>query len=371
MHIFHVIVGLNNGGAESFLFRLVQQQIRTSKTVTVVSLTGLGSMGHRFIDSGVNVVCLDLQGLTDFFKVALRLRKLFVVHRPSIVQSWMYHSDFISSIALLGLGISHIWSVRCTDIPKGSILTYFLMRCCAAISHFMPDKICYVAQSAMLSHHKNGYSKSKSVVISNGYDFSVFKVNHQARRDIRSKLDISDDSILFGVLGRFHHDKGQDLLLDALKTLNLSEFKLALIGTGCSYDNPALVEHINKLGFSSNVQLLGNQDNVIDYLSALDVYIMPSRTEGFPNALAEAMAISLPCIATRVGDAELLSNGNAILCDPAIESIAQAIEKVLSLSEIERRALGNSASAYVKSTFSIVSVENQYSKLYSNTVESK
>lgn len=371
LHIVHVIIGLNNGGAEHFLYRLVQSQINAGKAVTVVSLSGLGSLGHRFLDLGVSVNCLDLHSVSSFWKVVKQLRQIFKTSQPSVVQSWMYHADFLSSIALCGLKTKHIWSVRCTDIPKGSRLTYVLMKFCAVMSYLCPDKICYVANAAMLRHHQHGYDKNKSIAISNGYDFVDFKLQQQARQEIRAKLDISPDCIFFGVLGRFHQDKGQDLLLEAFARVKLDNVKLALIGTGCSEDNEALIEDINRLGLAANVKLLGNQSKIIEYLSALDIYIMPSRTEGFPNALAEAMAMGLPCIATRVGDTELLCNGHAIICEPDVESIAESIKKMLSLAEIEKKMLGESAAAYVRASFSIASIEKQYSKLYSNIVGSE
>jgi glycosyltransferase involved in cell wall biosynthesis len=143
-----------------------------------------------------------------------------------------------------------------------------------------------------------------------------------------------------------------------------------LVGTGCSSDNVELARIIKRLGLEDNVLLLGNQTEVIDYLSAMDIYIMPSRTEGFPNALAEAMAMSLPSIATRVGDTELLGNGSVMICGPDVMSLKHSITEIINLPAAERNALGVSASAFVREKFSISSIEKQYSSLYSNLMGS-
>lgn len=370
MNVVHVIIGLNNGGAENFLYRLVRCQSNNGKKITIISLTDLGSLGARFIDLGVVVHCLYFQGLHSVPRVLIDLRRILKNISPDIVQSWMYHADFLSSLATLGLKFKHIWSVRCTNPPKGSRLTFLIMKLCAKMSKFFPDRICYVATSAMLSHENHGFCSAKSVVISNGYDFSTFKVDYKARAEIRENLDVSADTLLFGVLGRFHYDKGQDLLLKALSTIGMKNFKLALIGFGCSKENAGLLKNIESLGLKDNVILLGNQSDVVGYLSSLDFYIMPSRTEGFPNALAEAMAMGLPCVATNVGDTEMLCKDTAILCEASADSIADSILKMKSLSEAEQKDLGFAAAAHVRERFSITNIEKQYSQLYSELVGS-
>ena len=123
MNVLHVIVGLNNGGAENFLYRLVRCQISSGKVVTIVSLTDLGSMGRKFIDLGVVVHCLNLKSIITMPSVIIALRRTVKKVAPEIVQSWMYHADFLSSLAMIGLNKRQIWSVRCTDTPKGSRLT--------------------------------------------------------------------------------------------------------------------------------------------------------------------------------------------------------------------------------------------------------
>ena len=244
------------------------------------------------------------------------------------------------------------------------------MKLCSGISYFGPDKICYVANAAMLSHQKHGFCKGKSIVISNGYDFSSFQVDHQARKEIRKKLGISSDTVLFGVLGRLHFDKGQDMLLEAFSSLRNDKLKLALIGAGCTDANVAFADVVQRFGLKDSVKLLGNQSNIIPYLSALDIYIMPSRTEGFPNALAEAMAVGLPCIATNVGDAAVLANNFVLLTQPDSDSLAKAIDEMLQMTELQRQALGISAATWVRRAFSIDTIEQQYYQLYLQVLES-
>jgi len=99
--------------------------------------------------------------------------------------------------------------------------------------------------------------------------------------------------------------------------------KCLLIGKGLSPDNDALMARIAALGLEDRVVLAGQRKDIPSVMNALDLHVLSSSSEGFPNVLAEAMACGTPCISTNVGDAmEIL--GDASLCCPAQDSRALA-----------------------------------------------
>lgn len=371
MKIMHVIIGLEASGAELFLQRLAQKQQGRYDDVLVVSLSSDGVLAEPLRALGVKVFALELKSITGFPGVILRLRRLIRTEAPDIIQSWMYHADFVTSIAVLGLKHRLIWSVRCTHVPAGSKITYAVMKLCAYLSNLIPKKICYVAESAMLNHHDKGYNKNKSIYIPNGYDFASFQFDENKRKHYRNLIKLTDDTLLVGAVGRFHQDKGQDLLFNAFKLqlTTLPNLKLLLVGRGCDSNNDALVTLLRKLALEDAVILVGEQTDVAGWLSAMDVYVMPSRTEGFPNALAEAMAVGLPCVATNVGDATILANRFALLCEPTVISITQMLGKMLAMSVESRTDIGNNAAVWVRKSFSISAIEQKYHQLYLQTLE--
>ena len=372
MKLMHVIIGLEASGAELFLQRLVSRQVADNHHVIVISLTTEGKLTASLRALGVTVIALGLEGIWSIPKVLWLLRRLVIDRQPDIVQSWMYHADLLCGLALTGLKQKLIWSVRCSHVPAGSRLTYGIMKLCAYLSRFVPDKICYVAEAARINHQEYGYRCDKGVTIPNGYDFSTITFSYEKRLYFRSLLEVDDAIMLFGVVGRFHPDKGQDLLLQALGAMqhSLADFRLVLIGRDCSPDNQCLTGLLKKFDLEQKVILVGEQQDISGWLSALDVYVMPSRTEGFPNALAEAMAVGLPCISTQVGDAAILADKHALLCKPEIGSISSAIQHLVIWSAEKKGQVGRGAAVWVREAFSIDEIERKYYQLYVKLLES-
>lgn len=373
MNIIHVIVGLPASGAELFLQRLSFEQRNANYHITVISLTTEGTLGEALRSRGVNVLFLGLSGVLSVPLVVYKLRKHISNIRPDIIQSWMYHADFFSSLAMFGLNKKLIWSVRCSNIPAGSYFTLALMKICSLLSYVSPARVCYVAEASKVFHQSQGYSPKKSITIANGYDFSSLVYSEKKRNSFRESLSLDKHVTVFGLVGRFHKDKGQDILLEAFSKLkaDISNYKILLVGRECNNDNHQLVNLINSYGLDENVILLGEQNDISGLLSAMDIYVMGSRTEGFPNALAEAMSIGLPCIATNVGDAALLADKYAILSEANSNSLADAILAVVKMPVEQRKMLGIHAADHVRKSFSIVEIKKLYDQLYHSLLEKK
>ena len=132
-------------------------------------------------------------------------------------------------------------------------------------------------------------------IVYNGIDTNRFKYNEEIRKRIRTELGLSDNFVLIHT-GRFIDQKNQSFVLDIFKAIKQKcpKSKMVFLGTG------DLLREIEKkaesLGIKSDVFFLGVKDNVQDYLSAADCYIMPSLYEGLPVAAIEAQCSGLPCV---------------------------------------------------------------------------
>jgi glycosyltransferase involved in cell wall biosynthesis len=331
--ILHVIAGLGDGGAEGVLARLCLHSKQLQHVV--VSLTDKGKYGNILSEAGVPVYYLNMKpgelSLLKFFK----LTRLIKAEQPSVVQTWMYHADLLGGVAARLAGVRRVfWGVRMSNLERGKSKrsTILIARFCALLSNFLPEKIICCANKALTVHADIGYAPLKLLVIPNGYDLTLFKPNVAAGANVRSQVDLAIDEFVVGMVGRFDPLKDHFNLLQALALVAQKQisFKCLLIGKDLSPENDMLVSKAAELGLRESVVLAGQSTDIPAVMNALDLHVLSSCSEGFPNVIAEAMACGTPCVSTDVGDAlEII--GDTQLCCPARDprALAELIAKMV------------------------------------------
>jgi glycosyltransferase involved in cell wall biosynthesis len=209
------------------------------------------------------------------------------------------------------------------------------------------------------------------VVIPNGFDFSNLTATAEQRIAFRRECNFSDDELVIGCLGRFHQVKGQDNFVKAAAIVAPGHIKVRFLmaGADCDEHNANLMSWIHEHNLQNFFVLLGERDDVSVCLAAMDVFCMPSRTEGFPNGLGEAMAMGLPCVATEVGDTRVLVGDTAILVPAQDEqALAQGLLEVIDLSVDQRYQMGQRAKARVMTEFYIEKACERFTAVYQEIV---
>ncbi|MBC7488667.1 MAG: glycosyltransferase [Glaciimonas sp.] len=372
--IIHVIVSLNVGGAETMLKRLIMSSPESIPETVVVSLTTLGVIGESLRTHGV---CVRTLGMSSFLHspIALwRLIRLIRQYRPEIVQTWMYHADLLGGLAAHMAGNWHvIWGIRTTDISTGGCSATAIVRWfCARLSTWVPSVIVCAAEASRQSHIAVGYDATKMVVIPNGYNFAWLKASFEERQSLREQCDITQNDVVVGSLGRFHSDKDQENFVRsaALLAQEYPQLRFLMVGRDLAWDNTQLVDWIVSTGFKERFVLLGERKDVPQCLAAMDIFCLHSRTEGFPNVLAEAMAMGLPCVTTDVGDAAmLLADTGVVVPQGDAMALAQGVEKLLAFDQKARHALGMRAKARVEAEFSMARARERYEEIYRQILE--
>lgn len=365
--IVHVITDLDVGGAEMMLYRLLSSSVgSTDYQHIVISLTSQGPIAAQLKARGFVVFDCGLVSLKKMPAAIMRLRRLLQQLQPDIVQTWMYHADFIGGLVARWCGYRNIiWGIRSTQVPINSRLTGLLVKINARLSYLLPKKIVCVAQAALESHRQFGFDDKRMLVIGNGIDLDEFF------KGIDSNLSVEKTPSLpriIGCVGRYHADKGQDLLVQSFAQLlpQQPDLRLMLIGRGCDSANQQLVTLLKQLNLEHAVDLLGERQDIAALLHTMDIYCMPSRSEGFPNGLVEAMACGLPCVATDVGDARLLGDGVVQFVAPAsVSELTRGLQQMLEISPAARLSLGQQAAQRIKQQYSIDVVRSQFEALYS------
>ena len=368
--ILHVITSLSTGGAEAMLFKLIAGMGSKIYDPTVVVLMDSGVYGPRLRSMGIPVHTLDMQRGRPSARSIMKLRKIVVNCQPVLIQGWMYHGNVAAEIARV-VGQSRaatVWNIRhsINALEDEKPLTRFLIRLGAKLS-LRPARIIYNSGASAVQHECIGYSSRNRVVLPNGFDTDVFHFSDAARQRIRAELRICDDQFLIGTVARNHPIKDlQNLIQSAIlvcrKQTNL---RFVLVGSGVDSSQPDLNDPIEAAGLQSHIQLLGERTDIPEIMSAIDLFALPSRSEGFPNVIGEAMACERPCVATDVGDSAHVMGEYGIVVPPR-DSIAlsNAILKVAAATKEQRSEVGRKLRNRVVEQFALPQIVDQYQQLY-------
>lgn len=368
--IIHVITGLDIGGAETMLYKLLSNIDRTKFEPRVLSLADIGLIGKKIEKLGISVRALGMKrGVPDpryVFRLAVILKK----EKPDIVQTWMYHADLIGGLAAkLIRNIPIVWNIRHSNLdPEGNKKTTILTaKACATLSKTIPKKIICCSEASFKVHSELGYKEEKMIVIPNGFDLEVFKPDAEARYSVRRELRIPDDVAIIGMGARFDPQKDHKNLITAARILCRSNKNIHFIlcGDGITNDNKQLTKWIQEYNLQVNFHLLGRRADIARITTAFDIASSSSYGEGFPNVIGEAMACEVPCVVTNVGDSAYIVGDTGIVVPPKNPlAMAKAWEKLIKLSAEERKILGKLARKRIEDNFEISSVVNQYEALY-------
>ncbi len=335
----------------------------------VVALTDMGKLGEQIQSNGMEVYSLGMRSVFGIPLVLWRLVHLIQMSRPDIVQTWMYHADLLGGLAARMAGNRYvIWGIRTTDVrAEGRFATAIVRWLCARLSSWIPSAIICAAVASRQAHIAVGYDAKKMVVVPNGYDFSWLKASFEERQSMRNQCRINQNEVVVGSLGRFHMVKDQKNFVRAAGLLapQCSKLRFLMVGRGLDWDNTQLVDWIDRSGCKDRFVLLGEREDVPQCLAAMDIFCLHSLTEGFPNVLAEAMAMGLPCVTTDVGDAAmLLADTGVVVPKDDSAALAQGMERLLALDQDARNALGMRAKVRVEAEFSMARARERFEVIY-------
>lgn len=368
--ITHVIVGLDVGGAERFLCRLIDaHRNHPEYEHRVISLTGKGVLGPTLEASGIPVNTLGLRRLADAPRTYRRLVRLLRAHRPDVLQCWMYYADLLGGLAARRLGIRNVlWGIRNSHFESGGTrLKRAIRKVCAWGSHRLPTTVVCVADSALDVHARAGYDRSRMQVIHNGYNPADFTYSSTHRQQLRDALGIADHTLVIGSVGRYSPAKDHAAFIRAAAIVGerMKHLRFLLVGRGLTQDNQEVAALISATGMPERFLLLGERSDVAACMSAMDVFCLHSKTEGFPNVLGEAMCIGLPCVSTDVGDARVLLGETGMTVDGATpDDLARTLSDMLELPPVQRLALGAQARQRILDHYTLGHAVRKFEALY-------
>jgi glycosyltransferase involved in cell wall biosynthesis len=336
MKILYIITQADGGGAQNYTLALAKH------------FNGAIAAGHRAgSDSASNEagkLFIDAQraGLKTFELKHLKrkidpwqdvlavweIRELIKTYEPDIVHLNSSKAGILGSFAAIGLKKKTVFTAHgfiFNELLSTGVKNFYLSL--EKIASGYRDHIITVSEADRKSALKIGLIKAdKITTIHNG----IGQINFLPRDDAKKQLNLFADKFIFGCVANFYKTKGVGILIDAVSMLNdeiKNHCQFIVIGDGSEFENFKL--KIENLHLQGNIKLLGKMENASKYLHAFDCLIMPSRKEGLPYALLEAMQAGLPIIATNVGGIPEALGDAGILIDPENpQALAEAIVKI-------------------------------------------
>lgn len=368
--IIHLITGLDQGGAETMLYNLLVHMDKARFENTVISMKDEGVFGKKIKALGIPVYCLHMRAGKLSLRNISQYRNLIRAIHPDIVQAWMYHANFFSVLARFFLPKHQIFfNIRTTvdGLQKAQKSTYFIVKMNAWLSRFA-DVVINNSRVSSAQHAKMGFSKDNNMYIGNGFDAARLHPSATIYTEFRAVRRYSCDTQIVAMFARYHPIKNHVRFLEMAKILNetySNKIVYVMGGIGVDRENAELVAAIEALGLTNHVLLLGNVD-VQHYLPAVNVVVLPSSREGFPNIIGEAMACGVPCVATDVGEIRnLLANKGYTVPVNDINALANSVIKLLSLPHSAYQSLSSQCAEHIRKFHSIQFVARQYEKIYS------
>ncbi|WP_138435100.1 glycosyltransferase family 4 protein [Marinobacter shengliensis] len=341
MKVLHVITSLDSGGAEGVLARLCRAD--PSNAHHVISLMDEGVYGLPLRQAGVQVYCAGMPRGKLTVKGLFRLWRFIREARPDVIQTWMYHADLLGGLLGRLAGVrSIVWGIRNSDLEPGksSRSTILVAKLCARISFWLPARIAVCAERAAEIHARIGYCTGKMTVIPNGYDLANFKPLPSSAKTIRQEFQIPASDVLIGMVARFDPFKDHGNLISALAQLDERgvNFRCLLVGDGMDSGNTELLRLIEEAGLEKRIILTGRRADIPVVMNALDLHVLSSLSEAFPNVVAEAMACGTPCVSTDVGDASLIVGDTGWIVPPGNSDKLAAALQVATNEIVETEA---------------------------------
>ena len=298
--------------------------------------------------------------------------------KPDIVQTFLPIGDLVGrTIGRIAKVPSIVTSIRARNIDKPLWNRWLDRRTMG-----WADRVVFNSHTVVsFSQAHEGVTKAQTVVIPNGVSppkpadgqsgglSRTLKLGSDGNRNI-GDLALPPESLIVGTIGRIKPQKGQLHLIRALP-LVVSAFptvELLVVGTG--FMQGALEAEAKKLGVGPRVHFLGERTDIPEILRSLDLYAHPALFEGMPNVVMEAMAASLPVVATDVdGAAELIEHGRTgwLVSAGDSEALSRQIVSILSDPESAER-VGRTAARYMQENFSLPAMVEAFFELYSGLV---
>ena len=378
--VLHLVIDLSGfGGAEMTLLRYLTVTENAGASHTVLTLKDIASgpsVGAEIKKLGVPVRSLGMRGVKSVVQALPSFVRELRAARPDVISAWLYYPSLMATLMrpLLSSRPKVIWHIRSLPFVRfrDRPARWLAQRALAVFSQVSRVQIISNSEAARTAHAGIGFQTTPDrwQVIPNAVDTTLYQLNAEARTRLRASLGLADNVILIGAVGRNVPEKGYPDLFKAFGELQAllpaatrDRLHLLIAGRNVTLDTPSIAALVASTGLPhGRFHLLGARGDIADLLSALDVFVMPSRSESFPNALTEAMAVGLPAIATDVGDCRVVLDDDRFITTTS--TLAGCLSTMISLTDNERQMIGHRNRERVKERYTLEKMTSAFDRAF-------
>lgn len=207
------------------------------------------------------------------------------------------------------------------------------------------------------------FKNRKFKVVNNAININDFKFNNDCRTIVREELNIKEDVLVIGHVGRYIYIKNQIFLINLTKELLDRNVKIVLILVGIGDDEKKLRKRVSELGIEKNVIFLINRDDVNKIYQAMDLFVMPSLFEGIPLVAIEAQVNGLPCIVSKTISKEILLTDN-IEMEDIYGDISKWVDRIENVKKVRNNNIERLRNCGYDIKIESKKLENNYVEYY-------
>ncbi len=375
IRVMHVVRSLGNGdGIAQVVSSLVSNMNKERFDVSVCCLVSGGIFAEQMKSAGVEVTILNARSevsLRAIFSNIPQITKLVYLLRRKKIDILHTHEFFPGTLGRIAAIIARVpvivlmlhnidywkkWHHRLVD----KMLARFTDRI-VTNSRAVKDDVCI----------KSGIPEEKFVIIHNGIDLKKFS-HPENGNGLKNELGIGNNEYIVGTVGRWAKQKGYQYLIEASRIVRSvrKDVRFVIVGGDAHHPGESIKDELFRLNDNLNeedrVIFTGYRPDIPELISIFDIFVFPSLWEGFGLAMAEAMAMGKPLVASKIGAiSEIVEHRKTGLLVPSgdAKAIANAVIELIENKKITE-AMGESGRKYVEDFFSVEGMTKKYEELY-------
>ena len=362
INLLHVTFDMHIGGAEQVIRNLVEATDKGRFTISILCIESpVGPIGEILLKKGYRIDSLSRKQGFDF-KLIAEIRKYVRRHKIDVLHCHQYTPWVYGLFGSLFTGAKVIFTEHGRFYPdrtswKRRVINPFLVRLTYHIT-----AISKATRQALVDYEY--IPAAKIEVIYNG--IAELEIDNIATRQLRNELSIPENALILGTISRLDPIKNHRLLISSFARILQKYPNLILLIVGDGEIRSDLEKLVNQLDISDNVIFCGFQPNPAAYLQLMDIFLLPSLSEGTAMTLLEAMSLSKPCIVTNVGgNPEIIEDRVSGLVTPSNDEdrLVAACDSLLQDAGL-RKTLGDAGRKRFEERFTVQGMAEKYQGIY-------